>query len=312
VGVLLRPDGAVLLADRPAGKPYAGYWEFPGGKIEAGETVAGALARELHEELGLDIGPVLPWVTFEFDYPHAYVRLHFCRVYEWHGQAHPREGQRLGFFSLQHDALPAPLLPAALPALRWLTLPRVIARVEQGDAADATSQVAAQRQLAAGAWLWLTRAHPLHAQEWEPMAQSFGRPLLLDAAINKRADTEGVIPDAAMNASAGVGGVILDGNELAACTERPRQPWAGAAVAEAADLRRAAALQLDFALLGPVLQSDDTAATIGWHGFRQIAHNSPLPVYAHGGLGPNDAAIAMAHGAHGVVCALRGLGDDRS
>lgn len=125
VGVLVRRDGRVLLADRPAGKPYAGYWEFPGGKIEPGEGVADALRRELHEELGIDIGPSAPWVTFEYDYPHAYVELQFRWVHEWHGDPHAREGQRLGFFDPGGE-LPQPLLPAAVPALRWLRLPRTV------------------------------------------------------------------------------------------------------------------------------------------------------------------------------------------
>lgn len=125
VGVLIRGDGAVLLADRPAGKPYSGYWEFPGGKIETGESVAQALARELREELGIEIGPPAPWVTFEYDYPHALVRLHFARVYEWSGTPHAREGQRLGFFA-PDGSPPQPLLPAAIPALRWLRLPALL------------------------------------------------------------------------------------------------------------------------------------------------------------------------------------------
>ena len=125
VGVLVRDDRSVLLADRPAGKPYAGYWEFPGGKIEPGEDVAAALSRELHEELGVDIDASVPWVTFEFDYPHAYVELQFRVVRKWRGDPHAREGQRLGFFD-PAGALPQPLLPAAVPALRWLLLPRIV------------------------------------------------------------------------------------------------------------------------------------------------------------------------------------------
>ena len=124
VGVLIRADGGVLLADRPVGKPYAGYWEFPGGKIEPGEDAAAALARELHEELGIDIGPSVPWVTFEFDYPHAYVELQFRRVHQWRGEPRSREGQRLRFVDPAGE-LPRPLLPAAVPALRWLLLPQV-------------------------------------------------------------------------------------------------------------------------------------------------------------------------------------------
>lgn len=124
VGVLMRSDGSVLLADRPLGKPYAGYWEFPGGKIEPGEPVTEALARELHEELGIEIESSTPWVTFDHDYPHAYVELQFRLVHRWRGQPHAREGQRLCFVNPAQD-LPQPLLPAAVPAMRWLKLPRI-------------------------------------------------------------------------------------------------------------------------------------------------------------------------------------------
>lgn len=90
VGVLIRPDGAVLFGQRPAGKPYAGWWEFPGGKLEAGESVEQALARELHEELGIDVHESRPWVVREYRYPHAHVRLHFQRIVSWAGEPHGR------------------------------------------------------------------------------------------------------------------------------------------------------------------------------------------------------------------------------
>ena len=121
-GVLVRADGAVLLADRPAGKAYAGYWEFPGGKVEPGESVERALARELTEELHVDVAESVPWLTFDFDYPHAYVRLYFRRVFRWSGTPHPLEGQRLAFHR-PGEAPPDPLLPAARPVMRWLRLP---------------------------------------------------------------------------------------------------------------------------------------------------------------------------------------------
>ncbi|HEX4586174.1 MAG TPA: NUDIX domain-containing protein [Burkholderiaceae bacterium] len=122
VGVVVRPDRAVLLADRPAGKPYAGYWEFPGGKIEPGESAEHALARELAEELGLTGVESIPWLAFDFDYPHAYVRLVFRRVLHWRGTPAPAEGQRV-LFHRPGAAAPAPLLPAARPVMRWLELP---------------------------------------------------------------------------------------------------------------------------------------------------------------------------------------------
>ncbi len=125
VGVLVRDDGHVLLADRPHGKPYAGYWEFPGGKIEEGERVCHALERELREELGIEIAGSVPWLTFEYDYPHARVELQFRIVRRWRGAPHPREGQRLRFVDPTRE-LPQPLLPAAIQPLRWLLLPRSI------------------------------------------------------------------------------------------------------------------------------------------------------------------------------------------
>ncbi|ACR27671.1 NUDIX domain-containing protein [Burkholderia glumae] len=118
VGVLVRPDGRYLLAQRPAGKPYEGYWEFPGGKLEAGESVEAALARELHEELGISVTACRRWHTLEHDYPHAYVRLFFCKVTDWDGEPHSREGQALAWQALPVDV--APLLPAALPVLELL------------------------------------------------------------------------------------------------------------------------------------------------------------------------------------------------
>jgi 8-oxo-dGTP diphosphatase len=122
VGVVLRADRAVLLGDRPGARAYAGYWEFPGGKIEPGESVERALARELAEELHITVIESVPWLVFDFDYPHAYVRLHFRRVFDWQGMPTPLEGQRLMFHPTGAPA-PDPLLPAARPVMRWLHLP---------------------------------------------------------------------------------------------------------------------------------------------------------------------------------------------
>lgn len=124
VGILIRPDGALLLCSRPEGKPYAGFWEFPGGKIEAGETVAEALRRELIEELGVTIGPVDIWKVTEHDYPHALVRLHWCKVHAWEGALEMREGQSMAWQEIPPTV--RPVLPGSFPVLEWLARERGI------------------------------------------------------------------------------------------------------------------------------------------------------------------------------------------
>ncbi len=122
VGVLIDAAGRFLLTSRPAGKVYAGYWEFPGGKLEAGETVEQALRRELHEELGITIGAVHPWQVEIVDYEHARVRLHFCKVFAWSGALEMREGQSFAWETLPVQV--KPLLPGTLPVLRWFAAER--------------------------------------------------------------------------------------------------------------------------------------------------------------------------------------------
>jgi len=122
VGVLVDADGRFLLTSRPAGKVYAGYWEFPGGKLEAGESVEQALRRELHEELGIEIGDVQRWKVEIVDYPHARVRLHFCKVRSWRGAFEMREGQRMSWQTLPVDVVP--VLPGTVPVLRWFATER--------------------------------------------------------------------------------------------------------------------------------------------------------------------------------------------
>ena len=122
VGVLIDAEGRFLLTSRPAGKVFAGYWEFPGGKLEAAETVEQALKRELHEELGIHIGAAHPWKVELMDYPHARVRLHFCKVYEWQGAFEMRERQAMAWQVLPVSV--SPVLPGTLPVLDWFAAER--------------------------------------------------------------------------------------------------------------------------------------------------------------------------------------------
>jgi 8-oxo-dGTP diphosphatase len=137
VGVLVRSDGAFLLTSRPVGKVYAGYWEFPGGKLEAGESVEQALKRELHEELGIEITAAHPWKVEMVDYPHALVRLHFCKVFDWTGALQMREAQ-----SFSWEQLPVqvqPVLPGTVPVLQWFAQERQHAGATHFVAAHASN-----------------------------------------------------------------------------------------------------------------------------------------------------------------------------
>lgn len=117
VGILMKPNGDVLLGSRPEGKPYAGYWEFPGGKVEVGEAVLDALKREFAEEIGVQLLSAEPWCGVEHVYPHAHVRLHFFISREWQGEPRALEGQQLAW---QGQLQLAPILPATIPLLQWL------------------------------------------------------------------------------------------------------------------------------------------------------------------------------------------------
>ena len=118
VGVLIDAQGRFPLTTRPPGKVYAGYWEFPGGKLEAGESVAQALRRELQEEIGVTIGQAYPWHEKLVDYPHALVRLNFCKVYDWSGELQMHEGQEFAWQILPVSV--EPVLPGTVPVLEWL------------------------------------------------------------------------------------------------------------------------------------------------------------------------------------------------
>ena len=122
VGVLIDAQGRFLLTTRPPGKVYEGYWEFPGGKVEPGESIEEALRRELQEEIGITIGASTPWQVEVFDYPHALVRLHFCKVFEWKGEFHMLEGQTMAWQDLPVQV--QPVLPGTVPVLRWFAAER--------------------------------------------------------------------------------------------------------------------------------------------------------------------------------------------
>ena len=294
--VILRADGKVLLAQRPPGKAYAGYWEFPGGKLEAGETPAHALSRELHEELGITVRTASPWLVQEFVYPHAHVELAFFRVFAFGGELVSRDGQAFAWQDPQAIDV-APLLPANTRVLAALALPTVYAITCADDVGDATFAERAHRALAGGVRLIQVR-EPGHDR---PSRDALVRQLIaLAAGRNARILVNGTADDARR---LGCAGVHWTARALNAASSRPHDIVVAASCHTHADVMHASAVDVDFAVLGPVMATPThpDARPLGWEGFATAIAGTRVPVFALGGLSPTDREVAIAHGAHGIA-----------
>ena len=296
VAIIMRNEGGFLLAQRPAGKPYAGYWEFPGCKVETGESPLHALHRELHEELGIEVETAYPWLTRVFAYPHATVRLHFFRVMRWKGEPHGRENQQLSWQAVQ-DLGVGPLLPANIPILRALQLPSLYAISNAAELGIEEFLQRLQHALCNGLRLLQVREKNLSRTALRELSL---RALELAHAHGAQVLING---DIELAQEVGADGVHLNSSQLAAYSTRPDLAWCAASCHDASELQRAEEMGLDFAVLSPVLptQSHPGAAHLGWDAFAEMVAVSTIPVYALGGLCRNDMKTAWQHGAHGIV-----------
>jgi 8-oxo-dGTP diphosphatase len=293
--VIERPDGSFLLAQRPKGKVYAGWWEFPGGKVEAGEPEERALARELREELGIEVRRAYPWVTRVHIYEHATVMLHFFRVVEWSGEPSAREGQ--AFLWQRPDApIAEPMLPANGPVLASLALPLEYAITDARSLGVAEQLACIEARMKEGLRLvqvrdkghW-ERARLIYAVA--SMARQYGAKVLVNGGP----------------AGANAHGIHFSAEQVMTLRARPQDAPNGSLMAaschSAEELGHAMAIGLDFVVLGPVkaTPSHPGAPVLGWDGFRRIADGASIPVFAIGGLRPHDLDEARRHGAHGLA-----------
>jgi 8-oxo-dGTP diphosphatase len=293
--VLLREDGMVLLARRPEGKGWAGWWEFPGGKIETGETPSEALVREVEEELGVHVLKPYPWLTRTFDYPEKTVKLHFFIVRHWHGVPQGREGQSLSWQD-PHTVTVSPTLPANTPILDALKLPDVYAITNLHELGEVVFFERLQRQLETGLRLIQIREKDLSEIELTEftkhvvkMAAPYQAKVMVNASLGQAIAME-------------VDGVHLTGERLMQLTEKPRNLMVSASCHEISELSQAAKLGLDFVVLSPVLptKTHPQATGMGWVSFADMIREYPLPVYALGGMQFSDLEQAWMNGAHGV------------
>jgi 8-oxo-dGTP diphosphatase len=293
--VILRADGRFLLAQRPQNKVYPGYWEFPGGKIEEGESAESALRRELHEELGIEVQRAYPWITRDHDYAHAAVRLRFFRVVDWSGELHGREAQQFAWQSTRELTV-SPLLPANGPVLRALDLPGVYGISNATVLGDEEFRVRLEHALTRGLRLFQIREKTLPegqlrtlAQESLMIARRHGARMLINGNLDLARDV-------------GADGVHLAASQLMQLTARPAFDLVGASCHNEPELARAAVHGVDFVVLGPVLPTPSHRGMpgLGWHAFSALVRDYPLPVYALGGMRPGDLTEAWSAGAHGI------------
>lgn len=336
-GLILQKDGSLLLAERPADKPWPGWWELPGGKIEPGETVLQALARELKEELDIDVSVSTPWVTYVHEYPKNIVRLAFCQVTEWQGEPKAIEGQTLAWVNPRKTLPVGPLLPATLPPLRWLqlpdrylvtsiggqkNLPAFLERLAQAlragielvqfrepdwaaAAPEAEIHQAFQSVLACchefGARCLLNSVHP---ESWRPLADGVHW-----RAVDALRQASAMQSQAAAQQGAATHGNAGD-NPPASTAQAPApdahllpRRLTGVSAHTLQELDAARALDADFVVLGHVLEtaSHPGQPGMGWEQFSALAEKSGMPVFAIGGQSTATLQTARQHGAHGIA-----------
>lgn len=309
-GLILRPDGQLLLGQRPEGKPWAGWWELPGGKLEPGETVLQALARELHEEIGIEVTQAVPWVTYVHAYPHTTVRLAFCQVMDWRGEPRGLENQRLEWVDPAEATRVGDLLPATLPPLRWLQLPETYGISSIGGRASLPAFLERlERALARG-----LKLVQLREPDWPdgPGATSLRdvvrTVIKLCHAAGARVLINSVHPAPWWRQA---DGVHLRWSDAAVLRTRPVLPddaLVGVSAHDNSQVVHARGLGADFAVLGAVLNTPSHPGQpgMGWDGFVAGNRDAGLPVYALGGQSIDILSEARRHGAHGIA-GMRGI-----
>jgi 8-oxo-dGTP diphosphatase len=315
VAVFIKPDGTFLLSSRPEDKPYPGYWEFPGGKIEAGESVRDALVRELIEELNVTITCATPWFSFMMHYTHATVRLHCWRVHAWHGELCGMEGQTFEWVRLNQMTV-SPTLPGCVPIFKALALPNVYTisnAAEMGveaylqqlrvswskNALIGTPALGFENEIVPQ--MLQVREKALSREAYTKFAKAV---ISLARECEYSHDVKVLInSDILLAHEVGAAGVHLTSVQLSTLKERPDFALVGASAHTRCEIERAAELKCDFVVVGPVKTTltHSDQAPIGWAQFAAFAEAAPQPCYALGGMMLSDLDTAIIHGAQGIA-----------
>ncbi|MBM4200064.1 MAG: Nudix family hydrolase [Gammaproteobacteria bacterium] len=299
VGVVRNSRGEVLIARRLAGTHLAGLWEFPGGKLESGETPRDGLIRELREELGIDVAAAVPLIQVRHAYPEARVLLDVWEVSDFAGVPVGREGQPLRWIAadeLATVAFPEPNKPIAT-AVR---LPDCYAILEADQPFPELLMANLRRLADSGVRLIQCRAKALQAF---PVFPAFAKGVV--DYCHARGIRVLLNGDPVLARAIGADGVHLTAATLARLGQRPLDDglWLAASCHDEAELLQAARIGVDFAVLGPVAATatHPGAVPLGWAQFADLVATVNFPVYALGGLGAKDLCRARHSGARGVA-----------
>lgn len=296
VAIIQASDGRILFAERPAGKACAGEWEFPGGKIEQGETARQALVREIEEELAIHITQARPWITVSHVYPHATVLLHFFIVTAWTGSEHGAEGQRLSWQDLSAMTI-APLLAANAPVIRALRLPHIyaISCIDKlGEEVFLSRLVSAIKN---GLSLLQLREKSLSNCQLQRLVDKI-LPITVPAGVDVLINSS--MPNEQIKRFSGI---HLTSHHLLKLEQRPDFKFVAASCHNKQELQQAAKLGLDFAVLSPINKtlSHPEASALGIQAMAELIAECPIPVFALGGMSPDQLNEIQSHGAHGIA-----------
>jgi len=293
VGVVKNPEGKILISLRHAELHQGGLWEFPGGKVEASETAESALARELKEELNIDVTAASPLITILHRYPDRFVQLNVFLVEQFSGEAKSLEGQPFKWvapYELGQYAFPA----ANQPIITAVKLPPYYAILDDADEDLLLPNL--QKILNRGIKLIQARLKNLSPaavaafiEQAYPLCKQQQSVLLMNSAVDYSAEVDGI---------------HLTSRDLMALTARPENiKWLAASCHNLGQLQQAQKIGVDFVVLAPVLptQTHPGAAVLGWEQFAELVAEVNLPVYALGGMTKSSLITARQHGGQGIA-----------